>query len=163
MEHLKVLQNKICTRDRIPHLRNTWSLLNKKVVFTNGCFDIMHAGHISYLSQARDLGDILVLGLNSDASVGRLKGPNRPIIDENNRALMLAALHVIDLVVLFEEDTPMELLEVVRPDILVKGGDYTIDTIVGADFVQSYGGHVQALPFVEGFSTSNIIEKIANG
>jgi len=132
----------------------------KKVVFTNGCFDLLHVGHVKYLQKARQLGDLLVLGLNSDASIRRLKGPKRPLIGEEERAHILAALDCIDYVVLFDEDTPLELIEAVRPDILVKGGDYTPEGVVGKDLVESYGGRVELIQFVDGKSTTNIIEKV---
>lgn len=132
----------------------------KKVVFTNGCFDLLHAGHVIYLQEARDQGDLLVLGLNSDDSVRRLKGENRPVRAEIDRAVLLAGLESVDLVAVFEEDTPEKLIKKLRPDVLVKGGDYALSEIVGADFVQSIGGQVVIIPFVEGFSSSNIIDKI---
>ena len=158
-----LMENKIISLDDLTRLRYTHKILDKTVVFTNGCFDILHAGHVSYLEQAKELGDILILGLNSDQSVKRLKGNNRPIIPERQRALLLAALESIDFVILFEEDTPEHLLQRLLPDILVKGGDYDLSTIVGADLIISNGGKVQALPFVDGFSTTNIIENILNG
>ena len=132
----------------------------RKVVFTNGCFDVLHRGHVTYLAQARDLGDCLVVGLNSDASVKRLKGDNRPINNENDRAYVLAALSSIDYIILFEEDTPKNLIEQVKPDILVKGGDYQIDNIVGADFVLKNGGQVLTIPFVDGYSSTKIIQAL---
>lgn len=132
----------------------------RRVVFTNGCFDLLHVGHVKYLQQARRLGDLLVLGLNSDASIQRLKGPKRPLIDEEERAHILAALGCIDYVVLFDEDTPYELIRTLRPDILVKGGDYTAETVVGRDLVESWGGSVELIQFVDGKSTTRIIEKI---
>jgi len=132
----------------------------KQAVFTNGCFDLLHVGHVKYLQKARQLGDLLVLGLNSDASIRRLKGPKRPLIGEEERAHILAALDCIDFVVLFDEDTPLELIGAVRPDILVKGGDYTPEGVVGKEFVESYGGRVELIQFVDGKSTTNIIEKV---
>lgn len=132
----------------------------RKVVFTNGCFDLLHAGHVKYLQAARRLGDLLVMGLNSDASVRRLKGPKRPLIGEDERAHILAALDCIDYVCLFDEDTPLELISALQPDILVKGGDYTPEGVVGKDVVESYGGRVELIPFVDGKSTTNIIEKV---
>ncbi|GIV38944.1 MAG: hypothetical protein KatS3mg033_0744 [Thermonema sp.] len=137
-----------------------WKQAGEIVVFTNGCFDILHAGHVTYLEQARSLGNRLVIGLNTDASVRRLKGEARPIVPQEARARLLAALQAVDMVVFFEEDTPLALIQTLCPDILVKGGDYTEDTIVGADFVKSKGGHVEVIPFLDGFSTSKIIEKI---
>jgi D-beta-D-heptose 7-phosphate kinase/D-beta-D-heptose 1-phosphate adenosyltransferase len=132
----------------------------KKVVFTNGCFDILHVGHVRYLSEAKAQGDILVVGVNSDSSVRKLKGPTRPLQDENARAEILAGLASIDFTVLFAEDTPEQLIRTIRPDVLVKGGDYNIETIVGAEFVMSYGGKVKALQFVKGASSTSIIEKM---
>lgn len=132
----------------------------RKVVFTNGCFDILHRGHATYLAQARELGDLLVVGLNTDASVQRLKGPSRPINNQYDRAFLLASLACVDFVILFDEDTPEQLIHTVRPDVLVKGGDYTIDTIVGADFVLQNGGIVTTIPFVDGYSTTSTLNKI---
>lgn len=131
----------------------------RKVVFTNGCFDLLHVGHVRYLQEARRLGDLLVVGVNSDASVKRLKGPTRPIQNESDRAEILAALGAVDYTVVFTEDTPAKLIEQVKPDLLVKGGDWKIDQIVGADFVQSYGGRVMSLQFVDGKSTTKLIER----
>ncbi len=132
----------------------------KTIVFTNGCFDLLHVGHVKYLQAARQLGDLLVLGLNSDASIQRLKGPGRPLIGQEERAHILAALNCIDYVVVFDEDTPMELLSVLRPDIIVKGGDYTPEGVVGRELLESYGGRVELINFVDGKSTTNIINKI---
>ena len=132
----------------------------RRIVFTNGCFDLLHAGHVQYLQKARRLGDLLVLGLNSDASVRRLKGPKRPLINESERAHILAALDCIDYVCIFDEDTPLELIKAVKPHILVKGGDYSPEGVVGKEIVESYGGRVEIIRFVEGKSTTNIIEKV---
>ena len=132
----------------------------KRIVFTNGCFDLLHAGHVKYLQKARNLGDLLVLGLNSDASVRRLKGPKRPLIDQEERAHLLAALDCIDYVVVFDEDTPLNLITALKPYILAKGGDYSIDDVVGRDVVESYGGRVELVTFVDGKSTTNIIERV---
>ena len=132
----------------------------RKVVFTNGCFDLVHQGHIDYLSKARDLGDVLVVGLNTDASVRRLKGPRRPINDEYSRALLLASMLFVDYVVLFGEDTPYELIKTLQPDILVKGSDYRPEDIVGYDIVMAKGGRVETLDFLPGFSTTAIEDKI---
>lgn len=137
-----------------------WRADGQRVVFTNGCFDIVHLGHIDYLEKARALGDRLVLGLNTDASVSRIKGPLRPVVNEYARSRMMAAMAFIDLVVLFDEPTPQELIEAVRPDILVKGDDYTVATIVGADFVLANGGSVETIPLVKGYSTTSLIERI---
>tara|TARA_B110000046_G_scaffold94096_1_gene102003 strand:+ start:185 stop:676 length:492 start_codon:yes stop_codon:yes gene_type:complete len=138
----------------------SWQLHNEKVVFTNGCFDILHLGHIDYLTKAADLGDRLIIAVNTDASVSSLKGPSRPIIDEETRAMKLASLVFVDAVILFGEETPLKIITEVRPNILVKGGDYTIDTIVGASEVQDNGGEVVVIPFLEGHSTTSIVNKI---
>ena len=132
------------------------------VVFTNGCFDLVHRGHVDYLSRARDLGDLLIVGLNSDASVKRLKGPSRPISNEQSRATVMAAFGFVDYVVIFEEETPLKLIEAIRPEILVKGGDYCRDTVVGADFVESHGGRVELLSLVPGESTTNLINRMTS-
>ncbi len=137
-----------------------WQRADQKVVFTNGCFDIVHLGHIDYLEKARALGDRLVLGLNTDASVGRLKGPSRPVVNEYARARLMAALAFVDTVILFDEPTPKALIEALKPDILVKGDDYSIENIVGADFVMRNGGSVETVPLVKGYSTTGLIEKI---
>lgn len=133
---------------------------NKKVVFTNGCFDILHVGHVTYLQQAKALGEILVVGLNADVSVNKLKGPTRPVQCEEDRAVILSALEAVDYVVVFQDETPKALIEKVSPDILVKGGDWPVDKIVGSDYVLSKGGKVKSLPFVEGKSSTSIIEKV---
>ncbi|MBI4481796.1 MAG: D-glycero-beta-D-manno-heptose 1-phosphate adenylyltransferase [Acidobacteria bacterium] len=132
----------------------------QRVVFTNGCFDILHPGHLHLLSQARRLGDALIVGINSDASVRRLKGPGRPIFPQQERAELLSALQVVDYVTIFEDDTPRQLIERIIPQVLVKGGDWGKDEIVGGEIVEAAGGQVLSLPFVEGFSTSSIIQKI---
>ncbi|OGU16463.1 MAG: bifunctional heptose 7-phosphate kinase/heptose 1-phosphate adenyltransferase [Geobacteraceae bacterium GWC2_53_11] len=132
----------------------------KRIVFTNGCFDLLHFGHVKYLQKARSLGDLLVLGLNSDASVRRLKGAKRPLIDQDERAHLLAALDCIDYVVIFDEDTPLELITALKPHILAKGGDYSLDGVVGREIVESYGGRVELITFVDGKSTTNIIERV---
>ncbi len=137
-----------------------WKKEGKKIVFTNGCFDIIHAGHIDYLEKAKSLGDILIVGLNSDASISRIKGEKRPIIPQNFRKRVLEGLKSVDLVVIFDEDTPLRLIKEIKPDILVKGGDWKRENIVGADFVQSYGGEVKTIDFVFDISTSKIIERV---
>lgn len=137
-----------------------WKEEGKKVVFTNGCFDILHLGHVDYLEKARALGDKLVLGLNTDDSVSRFKGPQRPIQDENSRAHILASLQFIDMVVFFNEDTPKDLISALVPDILVKGSDYLAENIVGADVVKRNGGVVKTIEFVPGYSTTGIVDKI---
>jgi len=137
-----------------------WKASGQKVVFTNGCFDLLHLGHVAYLEEAKALGDKLVLGLNTDDSVSRFKGPERPVQDQNSRAHVLAALQFIDLVVFFNDDTPLALISELLPDILVKGSDYLAENIVGADVVKRHGGVVKTIDFVPGYSTSAIIEKI---
>ena len=137
-----------------------WRRQRRKIVFTNGCFDILHAGHFTYLMQAAALGDRLVVALNTDASVQRLKGPSRPVNPQDARALAMAALEVVDMVVFFGEDTPLEILQRIRPDVLVKGGDYRVEDIVGYDLLRSYGGTVTTLPFVDGYSTTRIIGRM---
>ncbi len=137
-----------------------WKNQKKSIVFTNGCFDILHLGHIDYLEKAKALGDVLIIGLNSDVSVQRFKGPMRPINPMQARARVLAALAFVDVVTIFEEDTPEALIKVVKPHVLVKGGDYQIQAIVGARFVTQHGGVVKTIPLVAGFSTSNLLNKI---
>ena len=138
----------------------TWKAKGNKIVFTNGCFDILHLGHVDYLEKARGLGDKLILGLNTDDSVSRFKGTNRPIQDENSRARILAAFQFVDLVVFFNEDTPLDLISALVPDVLVKGSDYLAENIVGADVVIRHGGQVKTIEFVPGYSTTRIVEKI---
>jgi D-beta-D-heptose 7-phosphate kinase/D-beta-D-heptose 1-phosphate adenosyltransferase len=133
---------------------------NNKIVFTNGCFDIIHPGHIDYLKKAKALGDILVIGINSDSSIKRIKGAFRPINSENNRLKILEAFYFVDFLTIFNEDTPYNLIDLVKPDILVKGGDWNISEIVGKNIVEKYGGIVKIIPLLEGYSTSNIIDKI---
>ena len=152
-------KDKIVTRQQLPATLASWRAQGRKVVFTNGCFDLLHLGHVDYLEQARHLGDALVVGLNTDTSVGRLK-PGRPIQDERARARILASLAFVNAVVLFEEPTPLALNELVQPDVLVKGDDYTLDGIVGHELVLSWGGQVRTVPLVPGYSTSRIIQKI---
>jgi len=132
----------------------------KRVVFTNGCFDILHRGHVDYLTKAKALGDLLVVGVNGDDSVRRLKGPNRPIVNQDDRAAVLAALAAVDYVSLFDEDTPFELIRAIVPDVLVKGADWSVEAIVGKDVVEAAGGTVQTLEFLPNRSTSSIIQKI---
>ena len=132
-------------------------------VFVNGCFDLLHRGHLHYLAEAREKGHALIIGLNSDASVQRLKGPARPILPEADRAFHLAALAVVDAVCIFDEETPLNLISCIRPDVLVKGGDYTPDGVVGREVVESYGGRVEIIPFLPGYSTTSLIERLKNG
>jgi D-beta-D-heptose 7-phosphate kinase/D-beta-D-heptose 1-phosphate adenosyltransferase len=137
-----------------------WRTAGQKIVFTNGCFDILHVGHVTLLAQAKALGDKLILGLNSDNSVKRLKGEQRPVNKESDRAIVLSALASVDAVILFSEDTPQELLQALRPDVLVKGGDYTKEQIVGADYIEQQGGQVVIVPFIKGYSTTETLAKI---
>ena len=153
---------KILDRTHLAARIADWRASGETIVFTNGCFDILHVGHITLLEDCRRFGTKLVLGLNADASVCRLKGPTRPIVGENERARVMAALAAVDAVVLFNEDTPLELIREIRPDVLVKGGDYTIDTVVGHEDVLAAGGRVEIIPTVEGFSTTNIVRKLAS-
>ena len=142
------------------HKANIWRGAGKKIVFTNGCFDILHRGHLDYLARAAALGNVLVVGVNTDASVRRLKGEQRPLNGEEDRLFALASLLLVEGVILFEEDTPAALIDALQPDILAKGGDYSIDRIVGAEGVLARGGKVEVIPFVEGYSTTGLIEKI---
>ncbi|HTB24355.1 MAG TPA: D-glycero-beta-D-manno-heptose 1-phosphate adenylyltransferase [Puia sp.] len=160
MNQPQVIQHKIYSSKDIVFQVNRWKLLNKTISFTNGCFDILHPGHIASLSDAARESDFLIVGLNSDGSAHRLKGAGRPVMDEKSRALLLASLLIVDAVVIFEEDTPLELINIIKPDVLVKGGDYTIDQIVGAKEVIATGGRVVINPIVPGFSTTGIIGKI---
>ncbi len=153
-------QHKIHDFESIRPLSQRWKGEGQRVVFTNGCFDILHYGHLHYLAEAASLGDKLVIGLNSTASVRRLKGPSRPIHDDQTRLHMLAALECVHAVIIFEEDTPLTLIKVVMPDVLVKGGDWKVDQIVGAKEVLENGGTVKSLAFVEGYSTTGVIERI---
>ena len=139
-----------------------WRNANERIVFTNGCFDLLHLGHVDYLAKAKDLGERLIIGVNTDSSVKRLKGEHRPLQDENSRLNILAALQSVDAVVLFDEDTPYELIKEIEPDILVKGADYKIENIVGYDIVVSRGGSVQTIEFIEGYSTTLIEKRILN-
>ncbi len=152
----------VVTKPQLVEIRKRLKQEGKRVVFTNGCFDILHRGHVDYLSKARATGDALIVGMNTDASVQRLKGPTRPIVEEQDRAFVLAALSVVDYVCLFEEDTPLELITAIVPDVLVKGGDWSIENIVGREVVEAAGGTVQTIAFVPNRSTTNIVQKIAN-
>jgi len=161
MNHLQQIRNKIISSpEQLSNLSNVLNENNSKVVFTNGCFDILHRGHIEYLSKAADLGDMLVIGLNTDDSVSRLKGSHRPLQDEGSRAYTMAALSFVDYVVYFNEDTPYNLIKSIQPDILVKGADYKAEDIVGYDIVMAKGGKVETIEFVPGYSTSAIEAKI---
>jgi rfaE bifunctional protein nucleotidyltransferase chain/domain len=161
MSYLREIRNKIVSNqaELTAHL-DLWK--HKKIVFTNGCFDILHRGHIEYLAKAADFGDVLVIGLNTDASVSRIKGPSRPIQDELSRAHIMAALEFVDLVVYFDEDTPYDLIKRIQPDVLVKGADYRVEDIVGYDIVMAKGGRVETIAFLPGHSTSSIEKRIQN-
>jgi rfaE bifunctional protein nucleotidyltransferase chain/domain len=156
----KTLLSKIVTQPQLSANIAAWKSEGKRVVFTNGVFDLLHLGHITYLSKAAELGDKLIIGLNADASVKRLKGEGRPVNDQNNRAALLAALFFVDAVVLFNEDTPRELITQLMPDVLVKGADYTVENIAGAKEVLANGGEVKTITLVEGYSSTSIINKI---
>jgi D-glycero-beta-D-manno-heptose 1-phosphate adenylyltransferase len=161
MEFHKQLTHKILSKEQVFNKINSLQKTNNRIVFTNGCFDILHPGHVDYLCQARDLGDFLILGLNTDESVKRLnKAPNRPINNEYARASVLAGLACIDAIVLFNEETPLELITFLKPTILVKGNDYIAQKIVGYEVVTANGGQVITIPFLEGFSTTGLIKKI---
>lgn len=160
MKYPELIKNKIFDNNQMKHQVRRWKLLGKKIVFTNGCFDILHKGHLEILSQAASSGDMLIVGLNSDQSVKHLKGEGRPVNDESFRALILASLAIVDAVVLFDEPTPANLIKDIEPDILLKGGDYTIDKIVGAEEVIKNGGEVKIVPLIKGYSTTALIEKI---
>ncbi|MDB5192537.1 MAG: rfaE2 [Segetibacter sp.] len=160
MRKADLIPNKIFTLPQLLKEVKKLRFLEKSIVFTNGCFDILHVGHIASLSQAASEGDYLIVGLNSDASVKRLKGPERPVNNEGSRALLMASLAIVDAVVLFEEDTPLAIVKAIMPDVMVKGGDYTIEQIEGAKEVTENGGKVVINPIVPGFSTTGIIEQI---
>ena len=153
-------ENKIVCVQAAIQQSASWKSNKEQIVFSNGCFDILHLGHVDYLEKARAKGDRLVLGLNTDQSVSRIKGPSRPIVDQNSRARIMAALQFVDLVILFDEETPKQLIESIKPDILVKGNDYDISNIVGADFVIKNGGKVETIELTSGFSSTNVIKKI---
>ncbi len=160
MKSTQHIHHKIVTVDQLQHNLARWNMLSKTITFTNGCFDILHAGHIYSLEKAASFADVLIVGLNSDAGTRKLKGDGRPINTEQNRALVLASLVMVDAVVLFDEPTPLSLIQLIMPDVLVKGGDYTIDTIVGAKEVIINGGSVEIIPLVEGLSTTAIAKKL---
>ena len=160
MKYPQLIQHKILDSDQLKHQVRRWKLLGKKIVFTNGCFDILHKGHMEILSQAAASGDMLVVGVNSDHSVKHLKGEGRPVNDESFRTLMLASLTIVDAVVIFDEPTPLQLIQNTEPDVLLKGGDYSLDQVVGAEEVVKNGGEVKIVPLVKGYSTTALIEKI---
>jgi rfaE bifunctional protein nucleotidyltransferase chain/domain len=159
MERLKFLKSKIYTWDHLQRQLAIWRFKDNKIVFSNGCFDVLHLGHVEYLAKARDLGGILIVGLNSDDSVRRIKGAHRPVNNEEARANILAALSFVDGVILFGEDTPLELIKLVQPDILVKGKDYEGREIVGSEIVKARGGQVVTIELTKGYSTTHTIEQ----
>lgn len=163
MNRADLIPQKILTIEEIQHRAAQWRIPGKKIVFTNGVFDILHSGHIYSLSQAAKEGDYLVVGLNADTSVKKLKGDDRPINNQDARALLLASLTIVDAVVLFENDTPLELITAIMPEVLVKGGDYTLEQIVGAKEVIAAGGRVVINPVLDGFSTTAIIARMKKG
>ena len=159
MDKFNFLKTKILTKEQLLPILHVLKFKGKKIVFSNGCFDILHRGHIEYLAKASSLGDCMIIGLNMDASVKKLKGPNRPVQDEISRSMVMASLHFVDYVILFDEETPYELIKFIKPDFLVKGSDYKEDDIVGADVVKQNGGKVTTIDLVDGYSTTSIIEK----
>lgn len=160
MKKSNTLQERIFTPDEIKQEAIRIRLKSKTIAFTNGVFDILHEGHISVLSEAASFADVLIVGVNSDASVKKLKGENRPVNNEKSRALILASLIMVDAVVIFNEETPIELIKIIKPNVLIKGGDYTVETMVGSQEVLDAGGRIEIIPIKEGFSTTGIIEKI---
>src|SRR5476651_76002 len=156
----QILLNKICGLPSLKSKRAEWKSEGKKVVFTNGVFDLLHIGHITYMAKASELGDKLIIGLNADSSVKRIKGEDRPVNDQNSRALLLAALFFVDAIVVFEEDTPHQLISTLLPGVLVKGADYAIENIVGGKEVIANGGEVKTITFVDGYSSTSIIKRI---
>ncbi len=160
MKSPQIISQRIFELPELLHQVSRLRLLSKSIAFTNGCFDILHMGHIASLSQAASEADYLIVGVNADASVRKLKGPKRPVNNQHSRSTILASLIMVDAVIIFEEDTPFELISAILPDVLVKGGDYSLDQIVGADVVMAHGGRVVINPLVEGFSTTEFIDQI---
>lgn len=160
MENLKLISNKILSKKELANKLAIWKFFQRKIIWTNGCFDLLHLGHIDYLSKAKDQGGLLIVGVNSDESVRKIKKEGRPITDENSRSSIIAALHFVDAVVLFDEETPYEMIKLIQPDILVKGSDYKTEEIVGYDIVKAKGGQVVTIDLLPGYSTTSIEEKI---
>lgn len=160
MINLDIINSRIFDNKSLKNQLAIWRFKSEKIVFTNGCFDIIHLGHIDYLSKAKDFGDILIIGLNTDSSVRRIKGKGRPVTNEKSRSMILSSLRFIDAVILFDEDTPYNLIKQVQPDILIKGSDYKTEDIVGFDIVKAKGGEVKTIDFLEGYSTSLILDKM---
>jgi rfaE bifunctional protein nucleotidyltransferase chain/domain len=163
MQTLEFIRSKIFDAETLKRQLSIWRFQSKKIVFTNGCFDILHLGHIDYLGKAADEGDVLIIGVNTDNSTGKLKGPHRPINNQEQRSMILASLHFTDAVILFNEATPYELIKLIQPDVLIKGGDYKPKDIVGYDVVIARGGQVKTIDFLPGYSTTLIEEKIRKG
>ena len=161
-EALKKINNKIFDLQNLMKKIEKWRSENKKVVFTNGCFDLIHLGHIEILARSADYGDKLIIGVNSDLSIKKLKGENRPIIEESSRIRQLSALEFVDAVVLFDEETPIKLIETIKPDVITKGGDYTAKNVVGNEVVSQKSGEVVIIPLTQGYSTTSILNKIKN-
>jgi rfaE bifunctional protein nucleotidyltransferase chain/domain len=159
---LNKLQNKIYTLDRLMDEINNWKKQNKKIVFTNGCFDLIHLGHVELLARSSDLGDKLIVAINSDESIIKIKGINRPIIEEESRAKQIAALDFVDAVILFNQDNPIEIISLVIPDIITKGGDYKISNVVGHEIVRENNSSVVIIPLTQGYSTTSILDRIKN-
>ena len=157
---LEILHSKILDKERLLVKLTDWKEENKKIVFTNGCFDLIHLGHIEVIARSADLGDILIIGVNTDNSIKRLKGKNRPIVEEISRAKQLAALEFVDAVVFFDQDTPIDLIKVINPNVITKGGDYNTDQVIGNDIVTQNDGEVVIIPLTHGYSTTSILEKI---
>ena len=160
MTQLEIITNKVITREELAFQLAVWRFKDMKIVWTNGCFDLLHLGHIDYLSKAKDQGDILIVGVNTDKSVRRIKKEGRPITDEVSRSTIIAALRFVDAVILFDEETPYEMIQMIQPNVLVKGSDYTAEDIVGYDIVKAKGGEVVTIDFLDGYSTTAIEEKI---
>ena len=163
MNQISRLQSKILSFSALKNQLKKWRNANEKIVFTNGCFDLLHLGHVNYLAKARDFGNRLIVGLNTDTSISRLKGPSRPVKDEQSRLALLAGMAFVDAVVLFDEETPINIISMIQPDVLVKGGDYQVKDIVGHEIVLNNKGKVCTIDFLEGYSSSVLIEKIKRG
>ena len=163
MTSLKNIKNKIFSIAELKKEVQKWKKNNDKIVFTNGCFDILHLGHIELLAKAADLGNKLIIAVNSDASIRGLKGEKRPILDEKSRSIIIASLEKVNAVIIFKESTPLDVIKKINPDIIVKGGDYIKEDVIGKNYIEKYGGEVIIFPLSEGFSTTSILEKIYNG
>ena len=163
MTSLKNIKNKIFSIAELKNEVQKWKKNNDKIVFTNGCFDILHLGHIELLAKAADLGNKLIIAINSDASIKGLKGEKRPILDEKSRSIIIASLEKVNAVIIFKESTPLDVIKKINPDIIVKGGDYIKEDVIGKNYIEKYGGEVIIFPLSEGFSTTSILEKIYNG